>query len=393
MSVNPVITSPIDKPSTLLSGGYTIYAYAYDPATGRTFVSGTFSSVRGLYPSVDTGPVSRSYIAAFEANGSVSTWYPTVSSVAEVMVIDGSALYIGGSFTGVNGSDRWGFAALDTTTGALLSLNPQLESYDPYQATYNPASVYYITVDTPNNRLHLSGDIARSSTTSSSVKGNIIINKTTGAYAGNLYAYYNDSEVYPEGYGQAVLSGGKIYYVGYMDSLDYNSNSYTLGGFLSYNASTGVPNLSVLPVFRDSSYYMVRPLSLVVLDGIIYFVGNFASVNGTARQGAAAIDATSGALYSWSPNIYGRGDDIRTDGTYFYVFGYFFTVNGVSNNHFAVLDTSGDLVSTNKLYKTAISPYYLTNGGLAQQLVSNGVMQVVSNTLKVWDTRYQSPRN
>jgi hypothetical protein len=331
--------------------------------------------------------VSRNYIAAFEANGSVSAWYPSVSSVATTMLIDGSTLYIGGVFSSVNGSDRYGFAALNTTTGALLSLNPQLERYDPYQAVYFPAEVEYITVDTPNNRIHLSGNINRSG--SNLVKGNIIINKSSGAYMGNQYAYFNDGETYPGGKGKAVLYNGNIYYVGYMDSLEYNSNTYTLGGFLSYNAATGVPNLSLLPIFKDSSYSLAVPQALAILNGVLYLVGPFTNVNGAIRAGAAAIDATSGALYSWSPTIGGTGSYIDTDGTYFYISGYIVDVNGVSTPHFAAVDTSGALVSTKKLYPSMVSPYY----GGEHQLVPNGVMNVVSNIPKVWDTRYQSPRN
>jgi hypothetical protein len=226
----------------------------------------------------------------------------------------------------------------------------------------------------------------------------VIINKTTGAAVGNLYAYYNDSETYPGGAGKAVLSSGNIYYVGYMDLLDYGVNTYSIGGFLSYNAATGVPNLSVLPLFSDPQnypYYLSPPRSLTVLNGIIYFVGIFREVNGTAREGAAAVDATSGALYSWRPDVYslGSANDITTDGTYIYVYGSFNAVNGTSRRSFAVLDTNGALVSTKQIYGPGGGGGQVTNNGLSLQLVPDGVMLVVGSVLKVWDTRFQSPRN
>jgi hypothetical protein len=107
MSVNPIIFSPIGR-TKAFNFNNTLYSYAFDEATGRTFVSGNFTTLEGQ---------SRAYIGAYDANGTLSSWYPTINGVAYVMIVDGSTLYIGGAFTLVNGITRKGFAALSTTSG------------------------------------------------------------------------------------------------------------------------------------------------------------------------------------------------------------------------------------------------------------------------------------
>jgi len=395
MAVNPVINSPINR-GIGLGTTSSIYSYAYDPTTGRTFLSGNFTTLNG---------VSRPYIGAYESDGSLSSWAPSMSQIVEVMVVDGSTLYIGGLFNLVNGSRRQGFAALDTNTGALLSLDPQLQMYNPYASSpfdYSDAEINYIVVDNPNNQLHLFGNIGRSQRDYGvTLKNNVRINKTTGYSNRGQYAYYNDSETYPGGYGQSVLSGGNVYYVGTMDSLDYMGSIYTLGGFLSYNAGSGTPNTSLVPTFYSSSGYLYSPSTLVVLGGIIYFFGGFDRVNGVTRRYSAAIDATSGALYSFNPTFDTIPLHVITDGTYLYVGGPFTSVNSTTMPYFAVLNTSGNLVSTKRLNQKVISYYiHSTNGGQHLQVIPNGVMQLALidvntgiYTKKIWDTRYQSPRN
>lgn len=384
MSVNPIIVSPIGR-TKAISPNYNIWSYAFDEATGRTFVSGNFTTLEG---------VSRTYIGAYDANGTLSSWYPSINSVAEVMIVDGSTLYIGGLFSLVNGTTRNGFAALSTTSGALLSLDPNLEYTGPYDGgVFSPAQINYMTIDTPNNYIHLSGSITRVIGTTTNVYNHIVINKTTGAYVYSVNAYLDDGETARGEIYKMVLSGGVMYCVGFFNYLDYGGTLYSVSGFVSYNASTGVPNTSLLPLF-DVYPSGEKPTDVAVLGGIMYFVGTFVTVNGVSRPyGMCAVNSSSGAVQSFAPTAY-ISTDIRTDGTYLYITGSFTTVNGITMNNFAVLDTSGNLVSTKKLNPVSWAIYGYLTKGMVLQNVSNGVMQYDQyNTLKVWDTRYQSPRN
>jgi len=82
-----------------------------------------------------TGEVPRTYLAAFDASTGalITTFDPTITGAgtcnpnnpcgvtALAVSPDGSTLYVGGGFTGVNGSYRGYLAAFSTSAGALLS--------------------------------------------------------------------------------------------------------------------------------------------------------------------------------------------------------------------------------------------------------------------------------
>lgn len=89
------------------------------------YVAGSFATARpaGAAPGVSTTP--RSNLLAYDINTGtlVAGWAPSTN--AQVLAIeaspDGSRLYIGGSFTQVNGSTVWRVAALDRASGNLIT--------------------------------------------------------------------------------------------------------------------------------------------------------------------------------------------------------------------------------------------------------------------------------
>jgi large repetitive protein len=67
--------------------------------------------------------VARPRLAAFSAtNGALLTWAPSANAEVRAAVLspDGSRLFVGGSFTAINGSDAYGLAAIDAANGALV---------------------------------------------------------------------------------------------------------------------------------------------------------------------------------------------------------------------------------------------------------------------------------
>ncbi|MGH3102234.1 MAG: hypothetical protein ACRDPU_14705, partial [Thermoleophilia bacterium] len=87
---------------------------------GTMYAGGAFSSVStpaGVSPG---GTFARSNIVAFNAStGVVSSFAPTVNGAVWAMASDGTSLWIGGSFSSVNGVARRGVAKLNRTTGAV----------------------------------------------------------------------------------------------------------------------------------------------------------------------------------------------------------------------------------------------------------------------------------
>jgi PKD repeat protein len=89
------------------------------------FVGGNFSTAQPAGAAAGTSTVPRSSLLAYDIRTGVliTTFAPTLNG--QVRAIDASAdgkrIYIGGTFTSVNGVDRFRVAALDATTGQLVT--------------------------------------------------------------------------------------------------------------------------------------------------------------------------------------------------------------------------------------------------------------------------------
>lgn len=82
--------------------------------TGRTVVGGTFTAI---------GTAPRSNVGAFTAEGQADTGFKADTDgivYAVAASSDGKTIYLGGSFTQVNGVSRVNLAAVDAVTGAVL---------------------------------------------------------------------------------------------------------------------------------------------------------------------------------------------------------------------------------------------------------------------------------
>jgi hypothetical protein len=94
------------------------------------YAGGAFSSVStpaGVSPG---GTFARSNIVAFNAStGVISSFAPNVNGEVWALASDGTWLWIGGTFTSVNGTARRGVAKLNRTTGAVdTAFNANLAS-------------------------------------------------------------------------------------------------------------------------------------------------------------------------------------------------------------------------------------------------------------------------
>ncbi|HEX5878241.1 MAG TPA: hypothetical protein VF468_07965 [Actinomycetota bacterium] len=97
---------------------------------GTMYAGGAFSSVStpaGVSPG---GTFARSNIVAFNAStGVISSFAPNVNGEVWALASDGTSLWIGGTFTSVNGTARRGVAKLNRTTGAVdTAFNANLAS-------------------------------------------------------------------------------------------------------------------------------------------------------------------------------------------------------------------------------------------------------------------------
>jgi hypothetical protein len=103
-----------DQPAYTLNAGGEVHAIARSGDT--IYIGGTFTSVNGQ---------TRTNLAAFSAvDGSLTSWAPTTDNEVDALAVSGSTIYAGGLFTQVTGAvARNGAAAFDDT-GKLLAWDP-----------------------------------------------------------------------------------------------------------------------------------------------------------------------------------------------------------------------------------------------------------------------------
>ncbi len=109
---------PTDGTATSWNPNAGRYVYDLQYINARLYVAGDFTTIAGT---------SRSYLCALDpASGTVITAFnPNASYLTLCMIPDGNTLYVGGYFWDMNGTGRRGLAALNINTGAVLpNYNP-----------------------------------------------------------------------------------------------------------------------------------------------------------------------------------------------------------------------------------------------------------------------------
>ena len=217
--------------------------------------------------------------AAAIVSASPDTMCQTNGRVNAVAYLGGT-LYLGGSFTAVNGTTRNRLAACDAATGNLLGWNPNANNV-----------VRALKVSPAGTRVYVGGDF---SAVGGAARSRVAALSPSSGAAFGWSPYVNDSV-------KAVTtsnSGATVYVGGDFDSAEGAGRRH----LASFNATSG--NLTSLkPSISNGAGNFATVLTLdVSADGdTLYFGGDFALVNGHSRRNAAAVSSGIGTLRAWSP--------------------------------------------------------------------------------------------
>ncbi|HWU44037.1 MAG TPA: hypothetical protein VN132_11385, partial [Bdellovibrio sp.] len=305
----------------------TVYAAVAD-GNGGFYIGGSFTSVFGLV---------RTNLAHILPNGTLDAWSPNPNNTVLTLVVDGTTLYVGGSFTSLNsGTTRNRLASFDTTSGTLTSWNPNANAA-PISMVVQGGTLYVGGAFTS-----LNGGTTRNYLAS--------FDTTTGAL----------SSWNPNG-GASVralaISGSVLYAGGDFTSM----NGGTTRNYLaSFDTTTG--NLTAWDPNANTTVN-----SLLVSGTTLYVGGAFTSLNGgTTRNYLASFDTTNGNLNSWDPNANTSVYSISINGTNLYVGGAFSSMNGgTTRNRLASFDTTtGNLSSWNPNANGVINALAISGGVL-----------------------------
>jgi len=326
------------------------------------YIGGQFTSVRPAGDPLGTGEVTRNHVAAFNlSTGALLSWDPNASGTVEAIAVNGSTVYLGGSFTKVGGKGHQRVAAVDATTGAPIA------SFKP---TVN-AEVLGLAVH--GSDVYLGGNFTTVNGASRTylVALNGSSGSTDSAFTGSA-----DAEV------QAVTmttDGAKLVIGGNFTHVDGSSQSHiaavspATGATMSWatHTSYGIVALAAdssgvyaagagsggnFAAFNPSSGSMTwqggtngNVQAITVFNGEVYAGGHYTDycgpqggqhtcTNPIARSKMLAVDETTGALQSWNPSVNSTlGVFALAGGAGFLEMGGDFTkVAGVAQQGFAI---------------------------------------------------------
>lgn len=236
--------------------------YALSLGGGRLYLAGTFSSVNGstrervAAVSPETGQLDPTFRA--DVSGSV---------YAVAATADGSKVYIGGSYSGVNGASANTISTLDGSTGAIVGPHPIDNSGTVEDLTFAPDGRSLIAARAGSDNEIAVYDIATGTNTWSQEVGGDV---------------------------QAVHAIGDSVFGGFHDS----ANGDGASRLAQYDLNTGAENTSFHPTFN-------RFLGTRAIHGdrtAVVIAGDFSNVSGVRVEGFAIFPtapATQFAATIW----------------------------------------------------------------------------------------------
>ena len=264
---------------------------------GALYVGGTFTKVNGF---------SRSRIARLDTGtGAVDpSWQASINAEVKTLAVAGGRVYAGGSFTTVNGVTRHRLAALNTHDGSVTSWDPDLDS-----------AVYHLRLSPDEALIYVAGNF---STVGGQPRARLAAVTTAAgtatAWVPKPTAALRRLALAGDGATVFVASGG----------------SSTSGNRVqAYSTVSG----SLLWQQRGDG----DVTALDVSGSAVYAGGHFTQMDGQVRGHLAAFDPGSGALTGWAPSIsgvHGVLELVVTD-THVLIGGEFDKVNRVVQQGFA----------------------------------------------------------
>jgi hypothetical protein len=315
--------------------------------------------IGGILNRIDN--VTRKNLVHILPDNSIDTlWNPKIdNNYVSTLLLYGSKLYVGGSFTSIGGKKRNHIACLDAATGAVADWNPNASS-----STYPSLCVVStIKIYGPNvyvggvfdsiggqKRLHLAClDTIIGQATDWNPGANEKV-QTFTLHEGYLYAG-----------GLFTTIGGKP--IGHLARIEINTGT----------VSDWNPNAKY---FRFPSDCSIN--SIVALGKNIYVGGKFDTIGGKVRRYIACLDSITGQATDWDPNANKPVYSIYLKGTKLYAGGDFDTIGGIERNFVACLNINTGI-------PTAWNPsgsrtvYAISQFGNAVFLAGNGTAM---NTVK-----------
>lgn len=255
------------------------------------YAVGNFSTARPAGSPAGQNEVQRANILAYDIRTGVldTGFVHTLNAQAQTIAAspDGSRIYIGGTFTRVDGKVRARIAAFSTSDGSLLPYNPQVD-----------ATVSSIAVS--NGNVFFAGNF-------SSVNGNTRLRIAATTLDGALTAWAPTASGAVRGIAPTA-DASRVYLGGSFNSV----NGQPSRGVAAVDGTTGayvpVPAASAIAATSTNANGL-GVYSLKTFGNVVYGTGfNFASAGNGQLEGTFALDASSGSVV-WVNDCWGDSYD------------------------------------------------------------------------------------
>jgi hypothetical protein len=295
------------------------------------YIGGSFSKV--IYSSGAVYP--RNDVAAFDAiTGAILPWDPKMSddsySFVTAMAAGNGLIYIGGFFGQIGSVRRLGLAAVNPITADVAN-------WDPGELLYN--NLGFDKIVPTASKIYLAGHFGRVGSYEQ-YDNPVVLDAVSAQQIHEFSSVSNHVSL------AIALNANNLYLGGAFTNLD----SFSRPNIAALNATTG----AVLP-WNPSANNAVQ--TLAVKDNVVYVGGSFtgfgydpvSKTTATARNGIAALDGTTGAVLPWNPNVSGSSTfsvvrTIKVDGNNIYIGGNFNKVGNEIRNNIAIVDAiSGEI--------------------------------------------------
>jgi large repetitive protein len=349
----------------------TVWKMAY--ASGDIFMVGDFTSMRPPGAALGTSEHAISYFAALNAStGALDTTKPAHTFTSAGLPLtdgaitaspDGKTIYVGGSFTAVDGVGRNHIAAFNAATGALLSWNPNV-------------SGRVSAIATAGNTVYIGGTFGKVGTT---VEGNLAaVSASTPA---TVFANFKPTTNNTVDALAATPDDTQVVVGGYFDKLNGLSASadgttpYNKAAILGGEASTTpgqpqpMPADTAIPVgtTANNPNGCISNVKYIVIAGGAAYIAN-EGTGGGCFDGTWAVNLNDGSL-KWQNQCLGATQIVTVVGNYLYKGSHAHdcvsrNVNGDPDNYPQVPENQARHLLSQNISNGFLGPWYpFSNAG------------------------------